>query len=68
MEEIILKHLEEHGSITTWEAIELYKCTRLGHYIFLLRKHHNIIDKRIPFTHSITKRKSSCKRYILVEG
>ena len=68
MEEIILNHLEEYGSITSWEAITLYHCTRLGHYILLLRKHHNIISERIPFTHSITKHKSSCVRYILVEG
>ena len=30
MKEIILKHLEEHGSITSLEAIEKYKCTRLS--------------------------------------
>lgn len=68
MEQIILNHLEEHGSITSWEAITLYHCTRLGHYILMLRKNHNIISERIPFTHSVTKRKSSCVRYVLVEG
>ena len=68
MKEIILNHLKEHGSITSLEAIKLYHCTRLGHYILLLRKHYNIVSERIPFTHSITKRKSSCVRYVLVEG
>ena len=68
MEQIILNHLEEHGSITSWEAISLYHCTRLGHYILMLRKKYNIISERIPFVHSITKRKSSCVRYVLVEG
>ena len=68
MEQIIYKHLKEHGSITSWEAITLYHCTRLGHYILMLRKKHNIVNERVPFTHSVTNRKSTCVRYILVEG
>ena len=68
MEEIIFNHLVEHGSITSWEAITLYHCTRLGHYILLLRQKYKIISERIPFTHSVTKHKSSCVRYILVRG
>lgn len=68
MEQIIFNHLKERGSITSMEAIELYRCTRLGHYILMLRKKHNIVSVRIPFTHSVTKRKSSCVRYVLVEG
>ena len=69
MEQIILNHLKIHGSITSWEAISLYHCTRLGHYILMLRKaKYNIVNERIHFTHSVTNRKSSCVRYILVEG
>ena len=41
MKERILRHLEDYGSITTWEAIKEYGCTRLGHYIYLLRRKEN---------------------------
>lgn len=34
----IKEHLEEQGSITTWEAITLYHVTRLGSVICDLRK------------------------------
>lgn len=66
MKEIILKHLQEHGSITSLLAIELYRCTRLSHYIYLLRKEGYVItNESIPFVHSITGKKSSYDRYIL---
>ena len=47
MKDRILKHLVENGSITTWEAIKEYGCTRLGHYIYLLRRkdNYNITDE-----------------------
>lgn len=66
MKEIILEHLQEHGSITSLEAIELYRCTRLSHYIYLLRKEGYLIENEsVPFIHSITGRKSSYDRYRL---
>ena len=34
----ILKHLQEHGSITPWEAIEQFGCTRLGARIWDLKR------------------------------
>lgn len=36
--EQIKNHLEIYGNITSWEAIQLYRITRLSHYIYLLRK------------------------------
>lgn len=39
----ILEHLMQHGSITSWEAIEKYGATRLSAIIYNLRKTH-IID------------------------
>lgn len=39
----VLDHLKEHGSITSWQAIQLYGATRLSAIIFNLRKKH-IID------------------------
>ena len=44
MEERILNHLKDFGSITSWEAIKDYGCTRLSHYIWLLRKEYNITN------------------------
>ena len=40
----VLKHLKEHGSITSMEAIKLFGATRLSAIIFNLRRHgHNIV-------------------------
>lgn len=36
--DLIAKHLTDYGSITTWDAIELYGCTRLSARISDLRK------------------------------
>ena len=67
MEQIILNHLQKNGSITSWEAIQKYKCTRLSHYIWSLRKKGYVIsDKRELFKHSITGEKSSYVRYTLI--
>ncbi len=33
----VLEHLEEHGTITSWEAIQNYGITRLSEYIRQLR-------------------------------
>lgn len=41
---MVLKHLENHGSITPMDALEEYRCFRLAAVIFRLRKDgHNII-------------------------
>lgn len=37
MKQRILNHLEKYGSITTWEAIQNYGCTRISEYIRELR-------------------------------
>lgn len=45
--ERILDHLQKHGSITSWEAINNYGVTRLSHYIYLLRNQgYNITSKQ----------------------
>lgn len=38
-EKLVLKHLQEHGSITSMDAIQLYGATRLSAIIYNLR--HN---------------------------
>lgn len=42
MKQRILNHLEKYGTITSLEAINKYGCTRLSHYIWLLRKEYEI--------------------------
>mgnify|MGYP001769570448 FL=1 len=39
--EKVLDHLKEKGSITSWDAIKLYKATRLSSIIYNLRKRLN---------------------------
>ena len=69
MREIILDHLQTYGSITSLEAIEKYKCTRLSQYILLLRKEgYTIRNEDVPFTHSVTGKKSAYVRYWLEVG
>ena len=48
--QIILKHLEDFKTITTWEAIKNYGVTRLSAKIFDLRKVYVITDEWINFT------------------
>ena len=40
----VKEHLLERGSITSWEAIQLYRATRLSAIIFNLRKAGYIIE------------------------
>ena len=66
MKDIILNHLQVYGSITALEAIAKYKCTRLSHYIYLLRQAgYTIESEDVPFVHSVTGRKSAYARYRL---
>ena len=47
-ENIILDHLKKHKFITSWEAIQEYRITRLSARIYELReKGFNIITKNI---------------------
>lgn len=47
----VLLHLEEKGSITSWEAIKEYGATRLSAIIFQLRHRYgmNIINEWVDF-------------------
>lgn len=65
MKERILRHLIDYGTITSWEAIQEYGCTRLSHYIYLLRTDgHTITGKDEPFTNRYGE-KSHFTRYRL---
>ena len=36
--ELILEHFKKYGSITPWDAVERYRCLRLGARIYDLRQ------------------------------
>ena len=68
MKERILRHLQDYGTITSWEAIQEYGCTRLSHYIYLLKKDgHSIKGENEPFTNRYGER-SHFTRYRLEVG
>ena len=49
--EMVLKHMQDTGSITTWQAIKEYGCTRLSGKIYLLKKKGYKIGKEtVSFT------------------
>lgn len=65
MKERILRHLMDYGTITSWEAIQEYGCTRLSHYIYALRLDgYKITGKNEPFTNRYGE-KSHFTRYRL---
>ena len=44
--DLVLIHLQMHGSITSWEAIEKFRATRLSDIVFKLKQDgHNISSK-----------------------
>lgn len=66
--EKVLEHLHIHGCITSLEAIDLYKATRLSDIIYRLRNRGLKIDTiDIPFVDS-NGTKSVYGKYVLVEN
>ena len=60
----ILRHLIDYGSITTWEAIQEYGCTRLSEYIRQLRKDYTIKDEWVGYRNRYGEA-THYKKYIL---
>lgn len=46
----VLEHLQTNGTITSWEAINLFGATRLSAIIYNLRKHYDIQSADEDFT------------------
>ena len=62
----ILRHLQDYGSITSLEAIQEYGCTRLSHYIWLMRRKNNIdVKDETISTKNRYGEKVSFKNYFL---
>ena len=65
MKKRILRHLMDYGTITSWEAIQEYGCTRLSGYIYLLKKDgYTITGNDEPFVNRYGE-KSRFTRYRL---
>jgi hypothetical protein len=63
----VLKHLKEHGSITSIEAINLYGATRLSDIIYRLRRRGYIIETTTLVVKTKYGRHTSVGEYILHE-
>lgn len=63
----ILKHLLKYGSITSMEAIQRYGCTRLSHYIYLLKRNGYIIKSETEKGINRYGEKTKYSRYYLVD-
>ena len=65
-EDMIYEHLKTYGSITSWEAIKEYGCTRLSAKIYNLRKQgYKIISETETATNRFGKKVNYAK-YILM--
>lgn len=64
----VLLHLEEFGSITSWEAIKEYGATRLSAIIYNLRHKYklNIISEKVEFIDRYGE-KSNFAKYVLIK-
>lgn len=63
----VLEHLKTKGSITSWDAIQLYRATRLSAIIFNLRKRGMNIRTRERAFKDVNDETSYYAEYILEE-
>lgn len=66
--EKILDHLRKHGSITSWEAIQRFRCTRLSGRIFDLRKRGYVISATTEESVNAEGEKTRYSRYRLEDS
>lgn len=65
----VLEHLQDKGSINSWEAIQEYGATRLSSIIFNLKKKGYIIRaEREEFTDRYGDKASFCNYVYVGEG
>ena len=64
--EAVLWHLNELGTITSWEAIKEYGATRLSAIIYNLRDDGYIIETNMKTTKNRFGRKVSYSEYKLI--
>ena len=61
----VLEHLKNHGTITSWQAIQEYGATRLSAIIFNLRKDGYDIDTKTELTKDRNGNVCQYAKYIL---
>lgn len=64
----IREHLRNHRSITSWDAIQLYGCTRLSDKIFQLRNKGWIIDTQMIEVKNRYGDETQIAKYIMRKG
>ena len=62
------EYLRQHGSISSWEAITLFKATRLADIIFKMRKRGYVIESKRERSISSDGTEIPYVRYVLVDG
>lgn len=65
--DLILKHLQEHKTITSWEAITKYRATRLAAIIHTLRQRGYCIETEHIYKDNADGEPVNYARYILVD-
>ena len=63
--EMILRHLQDYGSITTWESYEEYSITRLSDKIYRLRSSNYKITDEWIYRKNRYGKKIKFKKYVL---
>ena len=63
--EMILRHLQDYGSITTWESYEEYGITRLSDKIYRLRSSKYKITDEWIYRKNRYGKKIKFKKYVL---
>ena len=64
MKDRILRHLQDYGKITSWQAIEEYGCTRISEYIRELRSENYLI---VSNWQTSKNRYGDCVRFVSYE-
>jgi hypothetical protein len=64
----IVKHMMKYGTITSIEAIEKYGCTRISHYIYLMRKNGYNVTSEVKKGTNRYGQKSHYSLYKLVNS
>lgn len=60
----VKEHLENYGTITSWQAIQQYHATRLSDIIFRLRKRGYDIETKTELTKDINGNTCQYAKYI----
>ena len=65
----VLDYLQEHGSITSWDAIMKFRITRLSSVIYLLRRRgYDIKSTMVDFTTDDGRTSHYAKYTLVTEG